>query len=75
VVFFLISGVMYLHHEKHIIQHIIHRDLEPSNILIDHRGEVKNIRFGVSARISSSSAQRDAFTCTFKYMAVSTKIF
>jgi mitogen-activated protein kinase kinase len=71
VVFFLISGVMYLHHEKHII----HRDLEPSNILIDHRGEVKNIRFGVSARISSSSAQRDAFTCTFKYMAVRTKIF
>lgn len=56
---------MYLHHEKHII----HRDLKPSNILINHRGEVKISDFGVSARISSSSAQRDTFTGTFRYMA------
>ncbi|TVU01007.1 hypothetical protein EJB05_46250 [Eragrostis curvula] len=61
----VLRGLMYLHHEKRII----HRDLKPSNILINHRGEVKISDFGVSAIISSSSAQRDTFTGTFNYMA------
>ncbi|KAI4979333.1 hypothetical protein ZWY2020_016086 [Hordeum vulgare] len=61
----VLKGLMYLHHEKQII----HRDLKPSNILINHRGEVKISDFGVSAIISSSSAQRDTFTDTFNYMA------
>ncbi|XP_037423255.1 mitogen-activated protein kinase kinase 1-like isoform X2 [Triticum dicoccoides] len=62
---FVLKGLMYLHHEKRVI----HRDLKPSNILINHRGEVKISDFGVSAIISSSSAQRDTFTGTFNYMA------
>uniref|UniRef100_M8CTR1 mitogen-activated protein kinase kinase n=1 Tax=Aegilops tauschii TaxID=37682 RepID=M8CTR1_AEGTA len=61
----VLKGLMYLHHEKRVI----HRDLKPSNILINHRGEVKISDFGVSAIISSSSAQRDTFTGTFNYMA------
>ncbi|CAM0912747.1 unnamed protein product [Alopecurus aequalis] len=61
----VLKGLMYLHHEKHII----HRDLKPSNILINHWGEVKISDFGVSAIISSSSAQRDTFTGTYNYMA------
>ncbi|KAK3128391.1 hypothetical protein QOZ80_6BG0460910 [Eleusine coracana subsp. coracana] len=61
----VLRGLIYLHHEKHII----HRDLKPSNILINHRGEVEISDFGVSAIISSSSAQRDTFTGTYNYMA------
>jgi mitogen-activated protein kinase kinase 1 len=67
----VLKGLMYLHDEKHII----HRDLKPSNILINHRGEVKISDFGVSAIIATSSAQRDTFTGTFNYMAVSGSLF
>ncbi|PKA63338.1 Mitogen-activated protein kinase kinase 2 [Apostasia shenzhenica] len=61
----VLKGLIYLHHEKHII----HRDLKLSNILINHRGEVKISDFGVSAVLASSLGERDTFIGTFNYMA------
>lgn len=61
----VVRGLCYLHHEKHII----HRDLKPSNLLINHRGEVKITDFGVSAIVSSTSAQANTKIGTYHYMA------
>lgn len=61
----VVKGLYYLHHEKHVI----HRDLKPSNLLINHRGEVKITDFGVSAIITSTSAQANTKIGTYYYMA------
>ncbi|KAF2320276.1 hypothetical protein GH714_026589 [Hevea brasiliensis] len=50
----VLQGLLYLHHEKHII----HGDLKPSTILINHKGEVKIADFGperISSEISEGS--------------------
>jgi mitogen-activated protein kinase kinase 1 len=62
----VLEGLVYLHHERHII----HRDIKPSNLLVNHKGEVKITDFGVSAVLANSMGQRDTFVGTYNYMAV-----
>lgn len=66
----VLRGLLYLHHEKHII----HRDFKPSNLLINHRGEIKITDFGVSAIKANTSEQANTFVGTYNYMSVS-KLF
>lgn len=66
----VLEGLLYLHHERHVI----HRDIKPSNLLVNHKGEVKITDFGVSAVLASSIGQRDTFVGTYNYMAVCKKI-
>ncbi|WOK95701.1 mitogen-activated protein kinase kinase 1 [Canna indica] len=61
----VLKGLVYLHHERHVI----HRDIKPSNLLVNHKGEVKITDFGVSAVLASSMGQRDTFVGTYNYMA------
>ncbi|XBH87399.1 hypothetical protein VPH35_074861 [Triticum aestivum] len=61
----VLEGLLYLHHERHVI----HRDIKPSNLLVNHKGEVKITDFGVSAVLASSIGQRDTFVGTYNYMA------
>ncbi|KAJ1285180.1 hypothetical protein BS78_03G260300 [Paspalum vaginatum] len=61
----VLEGLLYLHHERHVI----HRDIKPSNLLVNRKGEVKITDFGVSAVLASSMGQRDTFVGTYNYMA------
>ncbi|XP_042392427.1 mitogen-activated protein kinase kinase 1-like [Zingiber officinale] len=61
----VLKGLVYLHHERHVI----HRDIKPSNLLVNHKGEVKITDFGVSAVLLNSMGQRDTFVGTYNYMA------
>ncbi|GMQ06296.1 hypothetical protein CsSME_00050937 [Camellia sinensis var. sinensis] len=62
----VLQGLVYLHHERHVI----HRDIKPSNLLVNHKGEVKITDFGVSAMLANSMGQRDTFVGTYNYMSV-----
>ncbi|KAG6484558.1 hypothetical protein ZIOFF_053078 [Zingiber officinale] len=61
----VLKGLVYLHHERHVI----HRDIKPSNLLVNHKGEVKITDFGVSAVLANSMGQRNTFVGTYNYMA------
>lgn len=43
----LLTGLHYIHE-----QHLIHRDLKPDNILVDHKGCIKIADFGLSTEFS-----------------------
>jgi mitogen-activated protein kinase kinase 3 len=62
--FQILWGLAYLKHEKRV-----HRDVKPSNLLINSNGEVKVTDFGVSAELQSSIAMCGTFVGTFKYMS------
>ncbi|KMT03220.1 hypothetical protein BVRB_8g197680 [Beta vulgaris subsp. vulgaris] len=61
----VLQGLVYLHNERHVI----HRDMKPSNLLVNHKGEVKITDFGVSAMLATSMGQRDTFVGTYNYMS------
>ena len=61
----VLKGLAYLR-ENH---QIIHRDVKPSNILVNSRGEVKICDFGVSGQLIDSMA--NTFVGTRSYMSVS----
>lgn len=63
----IVKALLYLK-EKH---GVIHRDVKPSNILLDERGQVKLCDFGISGRLVDSKAKTRSAGCA-AYMAVST---
>ncbi|NXD46566.1 MP2K7 kinase, partial [Copsychus sechellarum] len=61
----IVKALLYLK-EKH---GVIHRDVKPSNILLDERGQVKLCDFGISGRLVDSKAKTRSAGCA-AYMAV-----
>lgn len=60
----MLKGLSYLR-DKHAI---IHRDVKPSNILVNSGGEIKICDFGVSGQLIDSMA--NSFVGTRSYMSV-----
>lgn len=50
----LCSALSYMHEQA---QPIIHRDLKPSNVMLDHKGHVKLIDFGISRQYKEGQLQ------------------
>lgn len=61
----VLKGLTYLR-DKHSV---MHRDVKPSNILVNSRGEIKICDFGVSGQLIDSMA--NSFVGTRSYMSVS----
>ncbi|KXZ14903.1 serine/threonine protein kinase [Bacillus nakamurai] len=46
----IVSAIAHAHHN-----HIVHRDIKPHNILIDHMGHIKVTDFGIATALSSTT--------------------
>lgn len=68
-----VATVKALNYLKEELQ-IIHRDVKPSNILLDKRGNIKLCDFGISGQLVDSIARTRDAGCR-PYMAVSTNTY
>jgi mitogen-activated protein kinase kinase len=59
----VVNGLVYLYNEHRII----HRDVKPSNVLVNSKGQIKLCDFGVSGELINSIA--DTFVGTSTYMS------
>jgi mitogen-activated protein kinase kinase len=65
----VLSGLVYLYYDHKII----HRDVKPSNILLNSHGQVKIADFGVSTQLSAQQhSVANTFVGTSAYMSVTT---
>jgi len=63
IAFAIVSGLTYLYD----VHRIIHRDVKPSNVLVNSHGQIKICDFGVSGELINSIA--DTFVGTSTYMS------
>lgn len=61
----VLQGLTYLHKDIHII----HRDVKPSNLLVNRKGEVKISDFGVSGQLANSVTKCNSWVGTVTYMS------
>lgn len=65
LLYLILSGLTYLYNTHKII----HRDIKPLNVLMNHRGEFKLCDFGVLRELTNSLAMADTFVGTSTYMS------
>ncbi len=65
VTFQVLLGLKYLHKDRHLV----HRDMKPSNILMNRNGEFKITDFGVSAELDNTMEECATFVGTVTYMS------
>lgn len=59
----ILSGLKYLHNDKKIM----HRDINPSNVMLSYDYKIKITDFGLSTNFSNSLAKDDSFIGTLAY--------